>query len=330
MRRIIVLSLALTLIQAATAQEIRTNYRSGGITHISTSYENITLGGIPSEVRLEQVRFADGGSLYLLYLNLLQKTAVNAPKGVKMALNLEGGKLVRLDQIGQDSATKRRLENGLFLNRLKYALEPADLDKMLKGIKSVDIITGWSPDDYVQADFTANELSALLERHNKAILDAGGKTIELQTTLSGYTENQNSTLSTANPVVARGNRYDYNILLTHLYYKNNNTEDLDLAFVIGSPKSESFHFPFDAPVKFTLGDGSEITLPQTRDNVNFVYVYPSLEQFSQMVSKGVKSISISCEEGVFSDEFTAREDGSFDFSQALNQELQLLLSVSHR
>lgn len=330
MRKIVVFFLAFAAAFSAPAQDIRTNYRSGGITHISTSYENITLGGIPAEVRLEQAQFQDGSAMYLLYLNLLQKTAVNVPKGVKMALNLQGGKMVRLEQIGQDSATKRRLENGMFLNRLKYALEPADMEKILSGVKSVDIITGWDPDDYVQAEFPGNELSTLLQRHSRAILDAAGKTVELKTTLAGYTENQNSTLSTANPVMARGKNYDYNLLLSHLYYKNTNTEDLDLAFVIGSPKNESFHFTFDAPVIFTLGDGSAITLPQTRDNVNFVYVYPSLEQFSQMVNKGVKSISISCEGVEFSDEFPAREDGSFDFSQALNQEMQLLLSVSHR
>ena len=330
MRRILVLSLALAITFAAPAQEIRTNYRSGGITHISTSYQDINLGGIPAEVRLEEARFADGGTMYLLYLNLWQKTAVNVPKGVKMALNLEGSKLVRLEQIGQDSATKRRMENGLYLNRLKYALEPADLSKMLNGVKSVDIITGWDPDNYVQADFPANELSLLLEKDYKAIQAAAEETIELKATLSGYTENLNSTLTTANPVVARGNQYDYNLLLTHLYYKNNNTEDLDLAFAIGSPRKESYHFPVDTPVHFTLGDASIITLPQTRDNINFVYVYPSTEELERMVRLGVKSIVIASEEGEFKDEFSPREDGAFTFSEAVNQELQLLLSVSHR
>ena len=331
MRRIIASILALAVALSAFAQEIRTNYRSGGITHISTAYENISLDGTPAEIRVELAGFPDGGTMYLLYLNLWQKTAINVPKGVKMAVNLQGGKMVRLEQMGQESATKRRLDSGLYLNRLKYAAESADMEKMVRGgIKSVDIITGWDPDDYVQATFSENELGDLLQRHCAAILKAADNTIELKASLSGYTENRNSTLSTANPLVARGKKYDYNVLLTHLYYKGTNAEDLDLAFVIGSASGERFHFAIDAPVRFTLNDGSVIELPNTRDDVNFVYVYPSLGDLSRIASVGVKSISVQADGSVFTDEFAPREDGAQTFSEAVNQELQLLLSLSHR
>lgn len=330
MRRIFLLSLALSAAFAAPAQEIRTNYRSGGISHISTAYESLQLDGTPAEIRIEKAAFPDGGTLYLLYLNLWQKEAVNVPKGVKMALNLQGGKLVRLEQIGSEKTTKSRLENGLYLNRLKYAAEAADMDKMLKGIKSVDIITGWNPDDYVQGNFPGDEFSALLRRHCEAIGKASENTVDLKASLAGYTENRNSTLSTANPLVARGARYDYNIILTHLYYKGSNSEDLDLAFAIGSSKGERYRFTYDAPVVFTLCDGSELRLLQTRDDVNFVCVYPSLEDIGRLVKVGVKSISITSEDGSFTDDFSPREDGALSFSEAVNQELQLLLSLSRR
>lgn len=330
MRRFIASVLALAVAVSIYAQDIRTNYRSGGITHISTAYENIQLDGTPAEIRVELAGFPDGGTMYLLYLNLWQKMAVNVPKGVKMAVNLQGGKMVRLEQLGQESATKKRLESGLYLNRLKYAVEPADMEKMVKGIKSVDIITGWDPDDYVQATFAENELGDLMQRHCAAIFKAADHTVELKASLSGYTENRNSTLSTANPVVARGKKFDYNVLLTHLYYKSTNAEDLDLAFVIGSAKGDRFHFTLDTPVRFSLNDGSVITLPQTRDDVNFVYVYPSLEDLSRMASVGVKSISAEADGAVFTDEFAPREDGAQTFSEAVNQELQLLLSLSPR
>ena len=330
MRRIIASVLALAVALSAYAQGIRTNYRSGGITHISTAYENISLDGTPAEIRVELAGFPDGGTMYLLYVNLWQKTALTVPKGVKMAVNLPGGKMVRLEQMGQESATKRRMENGLYLNRLKYAAETADMEKMVRGIKSVDIITGWDPDDYVQATFAENELGDLLQRHCAAILKAADNTIELKASLSGYTENLNSTLSTANPLVARGKKYDYNVLLTHLYYKATNAEDLDLAFVIGCPGEEKFHFTFDAPVRFTLNDGSVIELPNTRDDVNFVYVYPTMEDLSRMANVGVMSLSVQADGSVFTDEFAPREDGAQTFSETVNQELQLLLSLSPR
>lgn len=328
MKKMLIGALALLLCMGAQAQSIRTNYRSGGITHISTDYEQFQLAGTPSEVRVELAGFPDGSTLYLVYLNLIQKSATQVPKGVKMAVTLTNGKLVRMEQIGEDSATKRRLDNGNFINRLKYAAESADMEKMVRGIKSIDIVTGWNPDDYIQASFPADELGSLLKRHCEAILKASESTVDLEATLSGYTENVNSTLSTSNPVVARGKNYDYNILLSHLYYKNNNQEDLDLAFVIGT--KEQFHIPYDAAVRFTLRDGSVIGLIQTRDDVNFVYVYPTLEDLARMVSVGIASLSIDYDGGVLEDSFGPREDGARDFSAAVNQELQLLLSMSPR
>jgi len=328
MKKMLIGALALLLGMGAQAQSIRTNYRSGGITHISTDYEQFQLAGTPSEVRVELAGFPDGSTLYLVYLNLIQKSATQVPKGVKMAVTLTNGKLVRMEQIGEDSATKRRLDNGNFINRLKYAAESADMEKMVRGIKSIDIVTGWNPDDYIQASFPADEFGSLLKRHCEAILKASESTVDLEATLSGYTENVNSTLSTANPVVARGKNYDYNILLSHLYYKNNNQEDLDLAFVIGT--KEQFHIPYDAAVRFTLRDGSVIGLIQTRDDVNFVYVYPTLEDLARMVTVGIASLSIDYDGGVLEDSFGPREDGARDFSAAVNQELQLLLSMSPR
>ena len=89
---------ALTILMSVTlnAQTIRTNYRSGGMTHISTEYEDLQLDATPAQVRVELAGFPDGSTLYLLYVNLVQKTSSVVPKGVKMAATLPGGKLVRI------------------------------------------------------------------------------------------------------------------------------------------------------------------------------------------------------------------------------------------
>ena len=320
----------LTLLLAAFSvlnvqgQSIRNNYRSNGMTHISTGYESLEVTGSPAEARVELVGFPDGSAMYVLYLNLLQKTSTVVPKGVKMGVTLKSGKVIRLDQIGQSSATPRRLDNGLFVNRLKYAAEPADMEKMVLGIKGLDIITGWNPEDYVQANFAADELGSLLKRHCEAILAASESTIDLEAKLSGYTENLGSILSTTEPIVARGERFAYNILISHLYYKNTNEEDVDLAFVLGA--EEKYHIPLDARVRFTLRDNSVIDLLQTRDDENFVYVYPSLEDMTRMCAVGIASLAVDHDGGVLTDSFTA-ENG---FSEAVNQQLQLLLSLSPR
>ena len=325
MKKTLLAILAAVLALSASAQSIRTNYRSRNITHISTEYESLSLSGNEAQLRVELAGIADGSTVYLLYLNFLQKTATVVPKGVKMALTLPGGKVIRLDQIGVDSATKRRLDNGLFLNRLKYAVEPSDMEALVKGIKSIDIITGWNPDDYIQAHFADDELAALLRRHCEAILKASQRTVELTAALASYTDNANSILSNAEPMVARGDNFDYNLLLSHLYYKNTNEEDFDLAFVLGS--QNKYHFATDARMHFVLGDDSTIDLLQTRDDENFIYVYPDLEDLQRMVSEGIKSLSMDYEGGILTDTFTPSEA---DFASVLNQQLQLLLSMSPR
>ena len=323
-KTLIVLFVAAFTAVSAQGQSIRCNYRSNGMTHISTAYESLELSGTPAEARVELAGFPDGSALYVLYLNLLQKTATVVPKGVKMGVTLAGGKIIRLDQIGQSSATPKRLDNGLFVNRLKYAVEPADMEKMVLGVKGVDIITGWNPEDFIQGNFAADELGSLLKRHCEAILAASDHCVELQAKLSGYTENLGSILSTTDPVVARGAHFAYNVLISHLYYKNTNEEDIDLAFVLGA--EEKYHIPLDARVRFTLRDGSVIDLLQTRDDENFVYVYPSLEEAHRMRSAGIASLAVDYDGGVLTDSFSGEEG----FSEALNQQLQLLLSLSPR
>lgn len=326
MKRTIAIALAALISMTAFGQQIRTNYKASGLTHISTDYEAIKIAGNPSLVRVEFVGFADGSKMYLLYLNMEQKDAVVAPKGVKMAVTLKNGKFVRLEQIGQSSATPRRFDNGLFRNRLKYAVETKDMEKMLKGVSALDIVTGWNPEDYVQATFPEDEFASLLERHCEAILKASDSTVDLAATLGAYDENANSLMISANPIVGKGEHFIYNVILSNIYYKNTGGEDFDLAFVIGT--DGKYTIPYDATVRFTLRDDSLIALPNAREDVNFVYVYPSPDEIFRMASVGVSSFSIDVEgTPILADVFPS---GPEDFTTALNQQLQLLMSASPR
>ena len=308
-----VLATALTL----SAQEIRTNYRSEGMTHISTESEPCQ----DFTVRVERVGFPDETSLYQIYIDLRQKTGFTAPKGVKMTATLPGGSVVRADQIGRETATKTRQEDGLYLNRLRYALEEADMDKLTRGVTALELIYGWEPDDYLQYNFKEDVFGALLKRHVEAIAQAAASTIDLTAEAAGRVDPTGSVMTAASPLVADGKNLKYNIILNHLYYKNSAKEDVDLAFQLGTEKQ--YHIVPDAPVTFVLEEGSEITLPQTRDEVNFIYLYPSLSQLRTLAYGSVKSLRIQTEDGTLSD---AILDDSF--SKALNQQYQLLMSLS--
>ena len=321
MKKLAILALALLASASLQAQQVRSNYRTDGMTHIATQAEAVAFGNVPGQASVELVGFPDGSTLYLLYLTLepSKKASTAAPKGVKMAVTLTNGKLVRLEQIGQYPASQK-------VTQLKYAVESPDMEKMVRGIKSVDIVTGWDPDDYVQATFANDELGSLLKRHCEAILKASEKTVEFKATLADRQESLTSVMTTTNPLVARGTNYDYNVLLSHLMYKNNEGEDIDFYFAIGT--KEQFHIPFDAAVRFTLADGSVIGLLQARDDVNFVLVYPSMEDLMRMIEVGITELSIDYEGGTLKDTFTPREDGELSMSEALQHELQLIFYIS--
>ena len=317
MKKMMILAATLFAALSLDAQTIRTNYRSEGMTHISTQFEKT--GDL--NVRVELVGFPDGSSMYQLFIDLRQKTAFSAPKGVKMTATLPSGSVIRADQIGRESATKSRLEDGLFLNRLRYALETEDMDKMTRGVQSLELVTGWNPDDYLQFNFKDDAFSALLKRHCEAIDKAKASTIDLTAEPAGRVDQATSIMTVAEPIVAAGKDFQYNITLNHLYYKTTANEDIDLAIQLGTEKK--YQVVPDAPVTFVLEDGTELTLPQTRDEVNFLYLFPSMDQLRTLAYGKIKTLRIKTEDGTLTD---AILDNSF--SEALNQQYQLLMSLS--
>ena len=319
MKKTLLFTAAACLAATLSAQEIRTNYRSEGMTHISTEYEALR----DFEIRVELIGFPDGSTMYQLFLDLRQKTPFTAPKGVKMTATLPGGSVVRADQIGRDNPTKSRLEDGLYLNRLRYALEASDMDKLTRGVESLEIATGWNPDDYQQFSWKDGAFSDLLKRHCDAIAEAADATIDLTAEAAGRADQAGSVLTAAAPLVADGKDLKYNIILSHLYYKTSGKEDIDLAFQLGT--EASYPIPPDSPVTFILADGTELTLPQTRDEVNFLYLFPSLSQLRTLAYGRITGLRIKTEDGTLSD---AILDNSF--SEALNQQYQLLMAFSAR
>ena len=309
------LSAALTL----SAQQIRTNYRSEAITHISTDFEKAE--GL--ETRVELVGFPDGSEMYLLYIDIRQKTAFTAPRDSKMSATLKGGKVVRADQIGKDSPTKKKLQDGKYLNRLKYAVEVADMEAMARGVTSLELATGWNPDDYLRYNFSSDTFASLLKRHLEAIAAARESTIDLTAEPGGYINQTGSIMTAAQPLVADGVTFPYNVSLNHLYYKETVAEDFDLSLQIGTEDSHPIRR--NSPVTFTLEDGSAITLPQTLDEDNYVCLYPTMEQMRTLAFGNIVRIRFETEKGALEDTF---EDNAL--SKTFNQQYQLLLSLSAR
>lgn len=312
------------------AQEIRYNYRSGGITRVSTEYEFVTTGSgdqHPFWTRLEYVRFKDGSVSYMLYMNFEEKTAVNIPKGVRMAVTLTDGKLVRADQSYTQKGNKRAFTSGkgrVYWNRAQYLFEEQDMKRMTGGIKDLDVITGWNPEDYFQINYSDNQFGKVLAAHYNAISKALSASVQVVAEdIADYANNSTSITIKAKPNVATGGRFKYNVSVTYLYYKNTNTEDIDLEFQLGTTKDYRIHY--STAVVFELTDGEKIVLSQSREDVSRVMCYPSLVQVRRMLSKGVRSVTFTTDEGAVTDTFAGSS-----FTDALGKGYQTVMSVAER
>ena len=320
-------SFALT---AASAQEIRYNYRTGGITRVSTEYEFVKNGEAdqhPAWVRLEYVRFKDGSVSYVLYMNFEEKTAVNIPKGVRMAATLSDGKLVRADQMYSQKGNKRAFTSGkgrVYWNRTQYMFDESDMKRMVSGIRDLDVITGWNPDDYLQIKYSDNQLGKVLSAHYAAIGKALSSSVPISADgILDYANNATSITVKAKPNVAAGAQYKYNVAVTYLYYKGTNTEDVDLEFQLGTTKDIRIHYA--TPVVIELSDGEKLVLSQSREDVSRVMVYPTLAQMRRMIAKGVRSVTYTCEDTPVTDTFAGTA-----FSEAVSKGYQTVMSVAER
>ena len=312
------------------AQEIRYNFKTGGITRVSTEYEFVKNGENdqhPAWVRLEYVRFKDGSVSYVLHMNFEEKTAVNIPKGVRMAATLTDGKLVRSEQIFSQKGNKRAFTSSrgrVYWNRAQYMFEEPEMKKLVKGIRDLDIITGWNPDDYLQIKYTDNQLGKVLAAHYAAVGRAVTSAVQISADgILDYANNATSITIKAKPNVAAGSQYKYNVAVTYLYYKGTNTEDVDLEFQLGTTKEIRIHYA--TPVVIELADGEKIVLSQSREDVSRVMVYPTLLQMRKMIDKGVRSITYTAEDAAVTDTFAGTA-----FSDAVSKGYQTVMSVAER
>ena len=331
MKKLILALAAFALASALLpAQEIRYNFKTGGITRVSTEYEFVKNGDNdqhPAWVRLEYVRFKDGSVSYMLYMNFEEKTAVNIPKGVRMAATLSDGKLVRSDQLYSQKGNKRAFTSGkgrVYWNRTQYMFDESDMKRMVKGIRDLDIITGWNPDDYLQIKYSDNQLGKVLAAHYAAIGNALSSSVQISADgILDYANNATSITIKAKPNIAAGSQYKYNVSVTYIYYKGTNTEDVDLEFQLGTTKEIRIHYA--TPVVIELADGEKMVLSQSREDISRVMVYPTLSQMRRMIAKGVKSITYTAEDTPTTETFSG-----FAFSDAVSKGYQTVMSVAER
>lgn len=314
---------AALLAPRASAEEIlRSSYRYNGYTYVSSELAEIPCDR-PFWERLEYVVFPDNTYAYVLHINFEGKTGYNIPKGVKMAVTTTDGKIVRADQIvaGTNRSFEPEGRGKVYWSDAQYLFTEADLTRILGGIKSLDVITGWEPDDYFQVNFKDGTFAETLSAQYEAIKAAPLPEDEVDSgDIVRYADNNASITVLTRAQVAKGEEFLYNVALNYLFYKNSNKEDYDLNFMLGA--DEAYDIPVGTPVVFTLADGSTVALAQEREQAGVVYCYPTADQVKALCG-GVQSVSIALEGGNLDDTFV---DDSF--SAAVGRLYRTLMAVA--
>jgi len=307
----------------ASSQDLRYSYRYNGFTHISAELSSVRADSHPFSFRLEKVAYPDNTYIYRVMMYFEGTDSFSVPKGAKMSFTTPDSKVVRVEQIDKSAVpfSFERSSQKLYWSPATYIIPEDDLLQLLGGVSSMDVITGWEIDDYFQIVFKNDEFTKALNEQYETVRSAELPTYDVDVEdIARYADNNTSLTVLSRAKVAKGDQRIYNVALNYLYYKSTNTEDYDLNFMIGTERK--YTIPVGSEVTITLLDDTTIVLPQEREQVNVIYLYPDLNQLKSIL-EGVKSISIQTSDGIVEDTFP---DDSF--SSVLRRQYSTLMILS--
>ena len=303
-----VAALLMLAIPSGAQNLLRHNYKYNGYTRVRTERVWIANGKSDSHpfwMSLEYVLFPDGKSdAWIIELDFEEASSVNIPKGVNLGITLSDNKVVISKQMEAPSGDKRAFVNSsdkrVYWNVGKYLYETADFNRLLSGVKSIDVATGWNPDSYIQKSFPNDEFSASLRKLAETVKKAGKPSGELVDNVARYADNNSSKTVVSKTLQVEGASLVSGVNVNYIYYKSSNKEDYDLSIRLNDDAKRLLGY--DVPVTFTFADGSILELKQQRDTYNEVILYPTADQLKKLFS-GVRKMSIATEAGNYTETF---------------------------
>lgn len=304
---------------------LRHNYKYNGYTRVRTERIWVASGKTdvhPFWMSLEYILFPDGKSdAWIVELDFEEASSVNIPKGVNLGATLNDSKVVNSKQMESPAGDKRAFVNSsgkrVYWNVGKYLYETSDFNRLLSGVKSIDVATGWNPDSYIQKSFPNDEFASNLRKLAETVKKAGKPSGELVDNVARYADNNSSKTVVSKTLKVEGASLVTGVNMNYIYYKSSNKEDYDLSIRLND--SAKRLLGFDIPVTFTFADGSILEMKQQRDTYNEVVLYPTADQVKQL-SSGVRKMSIVTEAGTFTETFAG--DSFSSVIEALYNSLQ--------
>jgi len=313
------------------AQELlRHNYKSNGYTYIGSERTLVKAGSSdkhPFYEKLEYVVFPDGETTaYILEIDIEEERSYNFPKEVQLKATTFDGKIHSFKQYAGATTDKHQFtaEDGktkVYWNVGKYMLEEDDLNRLISGVKYLEIAYSWSPEGFYSYTYSKDEFAQSLKAQKEAIMAAKEGAREIGDVVD-YVDNLGSTTVVAKPVSIPGNQVDLTVQMTYLYYKTVNSEDYDITMLL-SKGDRKFDVPYESELEFTMEDGSVISLKQERESEDVVYMYPTVDQVKAFAYGKVKSVKIPLSDGSVTVSY-----GDNEFSEVIATLYNTLQAVS--
>lgn len=295
-KKILATVLAAVIAFGAYGQDLlKCNYKKNN--YVFTGAERVSVAAsTPLQLKLVRVAFPDGVSLYDLRIDFESDAAWKIPKNASITFELAGGNSITSKNHSDSpnlvapSGFEKADGKKVWYNCGEYYLEQADLEKLLKGVKSLDAVRRWSSNGHIVVKFKNNEFSIALAKAYDAIKSAPEVKNELGAHLTGLDDNSGNRIATTEvlPVDERTG-----LSLTYLYSGESNQETYDLEFHINGVT-----VPGGSQVALTTPAGTIVRLRQEKDlEEGEVVCYPSIEQIKLLYSAGVTGISLETANG---------------------------------
>lgn len=257
---------------------VRYAYYHNGYAYVSTERE--TVPGTDFTVRLEKITLPGGSIAYRMELRF--PGALQFMKGTSFSAMTTAGRVVRAEQLSADKK-----------NLAQYLFEEEDIRRLASGVTALEAAYNWTPDGFLSYSFKENEFGSVLTRELATLRRTPTPAVEIGDRVARYAPQATSTI-----IEARADTFpSASCQLRYIWYPSSGKEDFDLTFRLNGDCAADVIL-YDAPVVFTLSDGTSVTLPQRQAARGTLILYPTADELRALLRRDIRSVGYTSEAGV--------------------------------
>ncbi len=273
---------------------LRYNYMRNGYKYSGTERIRVANGSnMPLEIKLNKVRFKDGGDVYIIRIDFEDAVAWKMPVNAPLVINTTNGKSINLKHSSNSPNMVapegiNTPEGKRYWNYGEYYLELPDIKKISGGVNSIDATKRWSEGGHIKITYKNDEFGNAILKLFETLENAPTPNSELGSHIKSLQDQRGSRLAETKQINVNDK---IAVSMVYLYYAPSNNESYDLHLAVSGKT-----VPLGNDVIITTSSGEKIELKQEKDMVpGRILCYPTTEQVKAMM-KGVSTIYIEAKD----------------------------------